>query len=369
MRIVVTGATGNVGTALVAELLARPSVDTVVGVARRRPDHRWPDNRRPDNRRPDDRWTGSSETGPTWWSADVAGDDLGPAFRGADALVHLAWASQPAYRPATTWAVNVLGTKRVLRAAVDAGIGTVVVASCAGAYSPRTSLDPVDESWPTDGVPTVAHSREKAYVERLLDAFERDHPEVRLVRLRPAFIFRPATATGRFPATDRTTVAGRFTSIGRTSAAGRLTDAGRLASTGRRTAAGRLTAAGRTSRLRTPALPDLRDGLSFQALHAADVARASCQAVHRDARGAFNLAADPVIDLPSLAGRLGLPLVRVPPSVARVLLTGAWSARLLPASPQVLDLLCRMPLLDTTRARDVLGWTPHLSSYDALWEL
>jgi uncharacterized protein YbjT (DUF2867 family) len=37
MRVVVTGATGNVGTSVLAALSADPAIDEIVGVARRRP--------------------------------------------------------------------------------------------------------------------------------------------------------------------------------------------------------------------------------------------------------------------------------------------------------------------------------------------
>jgi hypothetical protein len=42
----------------------------------------------------------------------------------------------------------------------------------------------VAEDWPTDGWPTASHTREKACGERRRDAFERAHPDIRVVRLR-----------------------------------------------------------------------------------------------------------------------------------------------------------------------------------------
>ena len=52
----------------------------------------------------------------------------------------------------------------------------LVYASSVGAYSPGPKDRRVDETWPTGGVPTSFYSRHKAEVERLLDAFEREHP-------------------------------------------------------------------------------------------------------------------------------------------------------------------------------------------------
>lgn len=87
-------------------------------------------------------------------------------------------------------ATNVDGTARMLAAAAAAGVGAVVVASSVGAYSPGPKDRAVDESWPTEGIPSSAYSRQKARVERLLDAFEADQPDVRIVRIRPGLVFQ-----------------------------------------------------------------------------------------------------------------------------------------------------------------------------------
>jgi nucleoside-diphosphate-sugar epimerase len=112
----------------------------------------------------------------TWAQADVAQDDLVPHLRDADALIHLAWLFQPTHDPIVTWRSNVDGSIRVFDAAVEAGVRTIVYASSVGAHSPGPKDRAVDESWPTHGWPAAGYTREKAYVERVLDAFERDHP-------------------------------------------------------------------------------------------------------------------------------------------------------------------------------------------------
>jgi len=94
MRIVVTGATGNVGSQLLPQLLEAPEVSSVVGLARRLPD--LPDPR------------------VEWHALDVAEDDLLPVITGADVVVHLAWLLQPAHDPDEMRRVNLVGTERVL---------------------------------------------------------------------------------------------------------------------------------------------------------------------------------------------------------------------------------------------------------------
>jgi hypothetical protein len=46
-----------------------------------------------------------------------------------------------------------------------------------------------------------------------------------------------------------------------------------------------------------------------------------------------------------------------------------WRLRLVPASPYLLDLALSLPVMDTSRARDELGWQPTVSSLDALAEM
>jgi nucleoside-diphosphate-sugar epimerase len=315
VRVVVTGATGNVGTAVVEALAADDRVDSIVGIARRSPDDWHPPKT-------------------TFVRADLAADPLLPHVRSADALVHLAWAFQPTHHPAETWRENVVGSDRVLRAASEAGVATLVHASSVGAYSPGPDDDhPVDESWPTHSTPTAGYGREKAYVERMVDAFEADHAGTRVVRMRPAFIFRRATATEQ-----RRIFAGPFVP-------GRFIGSKRL-----------------------PVLPH-PEGLRFQALHSADAAEAYRLAVTGDARGAFNLAADPVLDGAELAALLGARPVAVPRKVVRAALAAGWHARLVPAEPSLYDLFMRLPVLDTSRAARELGWGPVHSSRQAIEEL
>ncbi|OII65021.1 NAD-dependent epimerase [Streptomyces sp. CC53] len=316
-RIVVTGATGNVGTSVVAALANDPDVGSVVGVARRRPD--WDPPRT------------------TWVTADVEqdGDRAFTAhFEGADAVVHLAWAFQPTHDPVATWRTNVLGSLKVFRAVAAAGVPVLVHASSVGAYSPGPPDHPVDESWPTHGWPEAAYCREKAYLERVLDAYELQNPQIRVVRMRTSFLFKEASASAQ-----RRIFAGRFLP-------GPLVDPRFI-----------------------PVVPDI-DGLLFQATHTDDAADAYRIAVLRDdVRGAFNVAADPPIGPGELAGLLDARVVRVPRGAVRTAVAAGWGLRLVPSSPHLLDAFLRLPLLDCGRAHAELDWRPRRTGLEALREL
>lgn len=308
----VVGATGNVGTSLVESLAADPSVGSVVGLARRVP-----------------QWTAPKTE---WVAADVAEDDLTGLFRSADVVVHLAWLFQPTHDPATTWRTNVLGSIRVFDAVADAGVPALVYASSVGAYSPGPKDSGVDERWPTHGWPGAAYTREKAYVERVLDRVELDHPGTRVVRLRPAFTFKRQSASQQ-----RRLFAGPFVP-------------------------------GRLIRPSTvPVVPDL-PGLRFQAVHTADVAEAYRLAALRPVRGAFNIAAEPAVDAQLLAECLQARVIGMPVAPARAVLSTLWHLHLVPAAPQLFDAVLRLPLMDTTRARTELGWTPQYDARDAIRE-
>lgn len=277
LRVAVTGATGNIGTSVVQALSDDDRVRSIRGVARRRSTWSCPKLE--------------------MVTADVAEDDLDGVFADVDVIIHLAWLFQPTHDEVTTWRANVLGSLRVFEAAARSGAKALVYSSSVGAYSPGRDNTPVTESWPTHGWPGAAYTREKAYLERALDVVERDSPDLRVARLRPAFVFKREAASEQ-----------------------------------RRLFAG-------------PLLPALTD-----------------------ARGAYNVAADPVVDTSIIAELLHARTVRVPAGPVRVALAAAWRLHLVPASPGLFDAVLRLPLMDSTRARVELGWSPRFTATEAVQE-
>jgi nucleoside-diphosphate-sugar epimerase len=68
-------------------------------------------------------------------TGEIKADDL----RGLDALIHCAWDLE-ARTQAEIWATNVEGSKRLLRAAKEAGVGTIIFISTVSAYEGAESL-------------------------------------------------------------------------------------------------------------------------------------------------------------------------------------------------------------------------------------
>jgi UDP-glucose 4-epimerase len=313
MKVVVVGATGNVGTSVVEALAADPAVTEIVGVSRRTPSSWQPSKTR-------------------FETADVRSPEIAQHLQGADAVVLLTWAFQPTHRPLDTWDINVLGSMNTLEAAADAGVRTVVYASSLAAYSPGPGRH-VDESWPTHSVPTAAYGREKAYLERYLDAYELRHPEVRVARMRTCFIFKRTSASEQ-----------------------------------RRIFAGPLVPRALLRPGRLPVLP-LPAGLRFQAMHGEDAGEAYRLALLSDARGAYNVAADPIIDGAALGKLLEARAVQLPKQAVSAAMASAWRLRLIPSDESLLKLFLSLPTLDSSRIRAELGWEPRHSGADALREV
>jgi UDP-glucose 4-epimerase len=313
MRVVVVGGTGNLGSAFVEALEADTRVAEIRLVARRP--------------------AASPSAKSRFVQADIATDDLDPVVEGADAVVHLAWLLQPNHRPTLTWRANAVGSTRLFEAIARRRVPALLYSSSVGAYSPAGGAE-VDESWPTDSLPTTAYGREKAYVERVLDTVEARHPDLRVVRMRPAFVFQRRAGSEQL-----------------------------------RLFGGPLVPASLLRPGLIPVLP-FPAGLRLQAVHAADVAQAFQLALHRgDARGPYNLAAEPVIDGRSLAALLGARRdVPVPPRLVRAALAVGWHARLVAAEPSLFDLAMTLPVMRTDRARTELGWNPAFSATSALGE-
>jgi UDP-glucose 4-epimerase len=316
MRVVITGASGNVGTALLRVL---PAEHQVVGMVRRSPAQQGV------YRRAD------------WCSLDLSEDhaiaELRRVFEGADVVVHLAWGFQPTRDTRYLRRLGVGGTSAVLQAAHASGVGQLVHMSSVGTYAAGNYGKRVDESWPTTGIQSSPYSRDKSAAEAILDEYEQrlGSAAIPIARMRPGFILQRAAASGLM----------------------------------------RYVLPGYIPMQLVPWLPllPLDRRLRSPLIHADDVAEAISRVIDKRATGPFNLAAEPPVGRDDIAAALGARPVHIPSGVLGALVDLSWRARLQHIDRGWLDMAFTVPLLDCSRARRELGWIPKWTSTDALADL
>jgi UDP-glucose 4-epimerase len=279
VRIVATGGTGNVGTALRRQLEFE---DAGVDVR--------------------------------------ALSSLRDAVRGADVVVHLAFAIKPTDRD-----TNIDGTEHVLAACIKEEVGHLVCASSVAAYAPAQRWSRVDESWPVTGIPGSTYSAHKVRLEKMISRYPL-----------PCTVIRPC-------------------GIGQASAAAQV----------RRWLLGRWLSPKLLPLLPIPLWNDLR----LQLVHSDDVARAIVEIVRRRALGAYNLAAEPVLTAPMIAERVGAGRVPVPYPLVEKLAGATARLGLQPLTPEWVRMADQAPLVRTTRAHEDLEWWPEHDARDVLREV
>lgn len=302
MQVVVTGAASHLGRVLLPRL--RAAGWSVTGLDRAAPPPDGADI--------------------PWIRADVRDPELARHLRGADAVVHLAFAVQrrDLGRRATRAhmrSVNVEGSANVFAAARAAGAAHIVHASSAAVYGawPDNPV-PLTEAHPRRPQPGFAYSEDKTAVEDGLDAFEAEGGSPIITRLRLHAIVGP----------------------------------------GSRPLLNRIAA--------TPFYIRAPRPVPVQCLWEADAAAAVEAALARRVAGAFNIASPEPRPLPELIARHRRWSVGLPYAPAR--LAHRWVARFSDAlgDPGWLAGL-RYPLvLDCARARAALHWRPARSVSDCI---
>ena len=318
MRIVIMGASGNIGTAIL-ERAADPSAggaDEYVGVARRDPG-----NDRVYQRA---RWHLADVTDP------AATDRLTQIFTGADAVVNLVWGFQPGRDAGYLERVGVGGLRAVLAAARRAGVPHLVHMSSVGAYAAGHGRR-VDESWSIAGIPASVYSRQKAAAERVLDADEATGGGPVVARLRPGLVLHRAAGSSLL----RYGLPGWWPSWV----------------------------------LDLAAVLPLPGDFAVPVVHAHDLADAVLATVRGRATGSFNLAADQALTAADIAGALRAIRIPVPGTALRAVVAAGWALRLQRLDPGWIDLALAVPLLDNRRARTELDWQPRYDARTALQDL
>lgn len=292
-RVAVTGASGHLGRAVVSRLLEQGDADEVVALDR----------------------VGNTSADPR--VRPVIGDvrdtaGLAIHFAGCTAVLHLAFIVETGSRDAAAvQAINVDGTKNVIRAAIAAGAGQVVYASsiaCYGFHAENAGRT-LDESAAVRGNEDFYYTRTKAEVERWCDEVAAEHPHLALARLRPSLFLEP-----RSP---------------------------------------------RAALLRAPAMLQVGPGdAPVHVTHQDDVADAFVLALRRRARGAFNIATEEPLPVSRFGAATGKRTLVLPEAALRAL-RSLYRRGLLDVDPAWFESTGLQPIVvSSERARRELGWRP-----------
>jgi nucleoside-diphosphate-sugar epimerase len=319
LTVAVTGPTGTFGFGLIPWLQADDRVARIVGIARRPFDPAAYGWTKLEYRRGDVRDPGA----------------LRDAFGQADVVVHLAFLITGTAPAEVIRSVNIEGTLNAFRAAAETGARRFVYASSVAAYGFHPD-NPVGmtEDWPVRPG-RLFYAREKAELEALLQAEAAKSAGPALYLLRPPLVLGPHAVGAKdlLP--------------------GPLAPLGRIL-------------AGRVRRVPVP-LPALVPALPLQVVHEEDLGRAFLQCVvAAGPPGAYNIAADGVLTGADVAREFGLIPVPLPAGPVQFAARAVAALPFLPPAAQWVEAASHPAIMDTTRAKQDLGWAPRLTALEAV---
>ncbi len=320
LTVAVTGPTGTFGFGLIPLLQADDRVTRIVGIARRPFDPAacgWTkmEYRRGDVRDP---------------------EALRAAFGRADVVVHLAFLVTGAASGEVIRSINVEGTLNAFRAAAAAGARRFVYASSVAAYGfhPDNPIG-MTEEWPVRPAARLFYAQEKAELELLLQAEADRSAGPALYLLRPPIVLGPHAVGAK------SLLPGPLAPLGR-------------------------SLARRVGRLPLP-VPVLVPLLPLQFLHEEDLGRAFLQCiVAAGPPGAYNLAAEGILSTADVAREFGMLPLPLPAGPAQSAARALAALPFLPPAAQWVEAASHPAIMDTTRAREELGWTPRFTALQAL---
>ncbi len=323
LTVAVTGPTGTFGFGLMPLLQNEPTVERIIGIARRPFD-------------PAEYGWGKL----SYRQGDVRDRDaLKNAFEGADVVVHLAFMITGNASSDTIREINVDGTLNAYRAAREAGAKRFVYASSVAAYGfHRDNPVGMKEDWPVRPADRLFYAQEKAELEHLLEHEAKATGGPELYLLRPPIVLGPHAvgAKGTLP--------------------------GPLAGLGR-------AALDLLGRLPIP-VPALAPGSQLQFIHEDDVGLALLLCVlAKGPAGPYNIAADGILSGADVARELGLTPVSIPGRLVRATARAAGAIPRPPGTPPAIDWVeafSHPAIMDTAKAKRELGWEPRYTGAEAL---
>ena len=320
LTVAVTGPTGTFGFGLMPLLQAADRVARVVGIARRPFDpaiYGWTkmEYRRADVRDP---------------------RALRDAFGHADVVVHLAFLVTGAASRETIRSTNVEGTLNAFGAATAVGARRFVYSSSVAAYGfyPDNPVG-MTEDWPVRAAARLFYAQDKARLEHLLRA-EADQPAAPVL-----YLLRPSVVLGPHAVGGKDLLRGPLAPLAR-------------------------ALARQAGRLPVP-VPVLVPALPLQLVHEQDMGQALLRCVvAAGPAGAYNIAADGIVTGADIARELGFFPLPVPAGPTQSAARRISALPFLPPVAQWVEAASHPAIMDTTRAKQELGWVPRFTALETL---
>jgi UDP-glucose 4-epimerase len=308
--VLITGASGYIGTQLVSALAREPWLATIVATDVRLP--------------PKDLRLARIE----YLYLDARDPDLARvlAEHAVEAVVHLACIVSPSAEISRElqYSVDVLGTKNVLDCCVAAKVRTLVVTSSGAAYGYHAdNPQPLAEDDKLRGNEAFAYSDHKRQIEEMLACYRRDHPGLRQLVLRPCTVLGPSVHNQIVALFEHPFILG-------------------------------------VRGAQTP----------FVFVSDKDLVACIVDGLHRAKEGVYNVAGDGVMTLPEIARRTGKPYVAVPAALLRAALVLLHPLGLSRYGPEQVEFLRHRPVLSNAKLKREFGFTPCLTSgqaFDEYW--
>jgi UDP-glucose 4-epimerase len=256
--------------------------------------------------------------GVTYATGDIGDPKLAEVFRTyqPQTVVHLASVVAAGGDPARDYAIDVLGTRNVLEAALASGAKHIVVTSSGAAYGYHADNPvPLRESDELRGNEDFPYSKHKRLVEEILAEWREKYPQLQQT------VFRPCTVLGPGTNNQITAIFNRPVVVG-------------------------------LSGTTTP----------FSLISELDVVEALAKAVNEQREGVFNLAGDGTLSLREIANILGKKFLPLPPMLLKSVLWIMNKLRVTSLGPEHVKFIQYRPVLANEKLKSEFGYAP---SYDA----
>jgi UDP-glucose 4-epimerase len=295
--VLVTGAAGFIGKSLIAELARDKSINSEIVAL-------------------DMRDVSSHDRLPN--VTYVTGDIRDPALKEIFAehaprtVVHLASIVAVGGDPQRDWEIDVLGTKNVLLASLNAGVEHLIVTSSGAAYGYHADNPiPLSEDDPLRGNEDFPYARNKREVEEMLTEWHELYPAIEQTVFRPCTVLGPTTNNQITAMFERPVVMG-------------------------------LTG---TS---TP----------FSLIADTDVVDALVKAVRQPKPGIYNLSSDGFLSLRDIARLNHKPYFAIPPAILKAALWLLHALRITELTPGNVKFIQYRPVLSNEKLKSEFGFTP-----------